>query len=133
MLRRYPDPEAVSGELRREMSRVADFDRDLEGMKALYDRVCGMELPDSVQGREQALLRDQILTMRGVLSAMICRAEHFGSVGGSRVKHMPARGIDPKAVRIVTEGAVSRIEPVSPIPKEDYWFETVMNRKGDQA
>ena len=129
---------SIRGELQREMSRVADFDRSTDGMKALFertDRLYGKFFDTVVIGDETelaALFRtyDMVLTQRAVLSAMICSAEQLGTHGSALVDRQPPSG-DGKAreTRTLTRGAVSFMDGISPMPDPELWFETLLARK----
>ncbi|MBO5510534.1 MAG: hypothetical protein J6B24_02260, partial [Clostridia bacterium] len=69
------------------------------------------------------------LTQRSVLSAMLCSAEALGSHGSALVDGKPAEDRGPRATRTVTRGAVSTMEPISPMPAPNLWFETLLARK----
>ncbi|SCG97141.1 L-aspartate oxidase [uncultured Ruminococcus sp.] len=137
----------------REMSRWAAQIRDIEGMRGLSEwlqvRLNGFFAENGVQSPQELpeLLRnrDILLTQYAVLSAMITSAERVGSRGSALVRSRegePGAGLDgrladyaykPQAAgfagqKLVTElreSAVSRFEPVRPLPGRGGWFETV--------
>jgi hypothetical protein len=120
------------------MSRVADFDRNTEGMKALFDKVdklCGeffetVIIEDQSQTAELFKLYDTVLTQRSTLSAMLCSAEHIGTHGSAFVDRAPNRNINvPRTTRTLTKGAISRQATISPLPFPELWFETLLARK----
>jgi hypothetical protein len=123
--------------LQQEMSRVADFDRDTEGMQALLERVSTLcdEFFDTVvaenvmQHAELFKLYDMLLSQRAVLSAMLCAAREFGTHGAALIDRKPARGGAARQTRTLTRGARSHTERVSPIPSPELWFETLLARK----
>ena len=130
--------DAIRDEIRREMSRVADFARDVDAMEALAARVNDLlsDLPAKValadvrQVVEWYRLRDMLLTTREVLSAMLCSAREVGSHGAAYVVGDGRVASDaPRRTRTLTRGGVSRIEPVMPIPDAELWFETLLARK----
>jgi hypothetical protein len=130
--------EAICDEIRGEMSRVADFARDVDAMEALAARVNDLlsDLPAKValadvrQVVEWYRLRDMLLTTREVLSAMLCSAREVGSHGAAYVVGDGRVASDaPRRTRTLTRGGVSRIEPVMPIPDAELWFETLLARK----
>jgi hypothetical protein len=142
----YPPPifrhgesnvKALLDELQTAMSRVADFDRRTEGMKALLERVESLHesffdtviIADATETAEVFHLYDTVLTQRSVLSAMLCSAEVLGSHGSALVDGRPAVDTTPRTTRTVTRGAVSAMEPISPLPTPDLWFETLLARK----
>ena len=121
-----------------EMSRVADFDRDTAGMKALLREVTALcdsffdtvEISDESETAEAFKLYDMALTQRSVLSAMLCSAEVLGSHGSAFVdKRPPDPAAPPRDTRTVTVGGVSDMKPVSPMPDPELWFETLLARK----
>lgn len=129
---------ALRDRLQTEMSRVADFDRDTVGMKALLCEVSDLcdtffhtaVISDESETAEAYKLYDMILTQRSVLSAMLCSAEALGSHGSAFVdKRPPDLGAPPRATRTVTVGAVSELLPVSPMPDPELWFETLLARQ----
>jgi succinate dehydrogenase/fumarate reductase flavoprotein subunit len=124
--------------LQTEMSRVADFDRSTEGMKALLHKVEGLcedffeiaVIEDASQTAELFRLYDTVLTQVSTLSAMICSAEHIGTHGSAFVDRKTYTAqCEMRRTRTVTVGAVSRIEDISPIPEPELWFETLLARK----
>ncbi|MBP3667475.1 MAG: FAD-binding protein [Clostridia bacterium] len=121
-----------------EMSRVADFDRDTEGMTALLFEVTALcerffdtvEIAHESETAEAFRLYDMALTQRAVLSAMLCSAEALGSHGSAFVdKRPPDPAAPPRDTRTVTVGGVSDMKPVSPMPDPELWFETLLARK----
>lgn len=129
--------KALLDELQTAMSRAADFDRCTEGMKALLDRVDRLyesffdtvTISDATETVDAFRLYDTVLTQRSVLSAMLCSAEALGSHGSALVDGRPAVDTSPRTTRTVTRGAVSAMEPISPLPTPDLWFETLLARK----
>ena len=121
-----------------EMSRVADFDRDTAGMKALLRKVSALcdsffdtvEITDPCETAEAFRLYDMALTQRATLSAMLLSAEALGSHGSALVDRKPPRSdISPRTTRTITVGARSALQPVSPMPDPELWFETLLARK----
>jgi succinate dehydrogenase/fumarate reductase flavoprotein subunit len=127
---------ALADELRAEMSRVADFDRDSAGMQALFDKVGALlasffdtVAADNVkQHAEMLKLYDMLLSQYAVLSAMLCSAKEQGTHGAALVDRLPLREQTPD-VRVLTLGGRSHTEPVSPMPDPELWFETLLARK----
>ena len=120
-----------------EMSRVADFDRNTAGMKALLAQVGALcdaffdtvEISSAAETAAAFQLYDTLLTQRAVLSAMLCSAEALGTHGSALVDQAPPTGDgSPRTTRTVTRGAVSALEPVSPMPDPELWFETLLAR-----
>ena len=120
------------------MSRVADFDRSTEGMRALFGRVCALcdgffdraVIADGSGIASLFQLYDMMLTQRAILSAMICSAEEIGTHGSALVDQLPDRSNGaPRTTRTLTRGKVSRLEPVSVMPTPELWFETLLARK----
>ena len=129
---------AIRERFRAEMSRVADFDRDTTGMKALLSEVTALcesffdtvEISDESETAEAFKLYDMALTQRSVLSAMLCSAEVLGSHGSAFVdKRPPDPAAPPRDTRTVTVGGVSDMKPVSSMPDPELWFETLLARK----
>ena len=125
-------------ELQTEMSRVADFDRNRDGMNALFskvDKLCGeffdvVEINDLTQTAELFKLYDMVLTQRATLSAMLCSAEVIGTHGSAFVDRLPGACADtPRATRTLTKGAHSHLAPISPMPQPELWFETLLARR----
>ncbi len=121
-----------------EMSRVADFDRDTAGMKALLAEVSALcdtffdtaEITDVSETADAFMLRDMAMTQRAVLSAMLCSADALGSHGSAFVdKRPPDLTAPPRDTRTVTVGGMSEMKPVSPMPDPELWFETLLARK----
>ena len=130
--------EGLRDELQSEMSRVADFDRNTDGMKSLFDKVNKLsdeffetvEINAPSQTAELYKLYDQVLTQRAVLSAMLCSAKEIGTHGSALVDRIPSRCADtPRKTRTLTKGARSKQAPISPIPNPELWFETLLARK----
>lgn len=124
-----------------EMSRVADFDRDTEGMKALLVEVSALcdaffdtvEISSAAETAAAFRLYDMALTQRATLSAMLCSAEALGTHGSALVDKIRPADAAPRATRTVTRGTVSVIEPVSPMPDPELWFETLLARARSNA
>ena len=130
--------DAIRQEMQDNMSRVADFDRSTEGMKQLLGRVCELcdgffeyaVIVNESRIAELFKLYDMALTQRSVLSAMICSAETIGTHGSAFVDRLPDQSCGKiRATRTLTRGKASRIEPISPIPNPELWFETLLARK----
>jgi succinate dehydrogenase/fumarate reductase flavoprotein subunit len=128
----------IRDELQTEMSRVADFDRSTEGMKALLERVDKLcesffdvaVIDDASQTAELFKLYDMVITQRSVLSAMLCSAENVGTHGSAFVDRKPDQNQGkPRSTRTLTKGAVSHIDGISPLPTPELWFETLLARK----
>ena len=129
---------ALRDRFQTEMSRVADFDRDTTGMKALLAQVSALcedffdavVISDESETAEAFKLYDMALTQRSVLSAMLCSAEALGSHGSAFVdKRPPDPTAPPRDTRTVTVGGESAMKPVSPMPDPELWFETLLARK----
>ena len=131
----------IRRDLQGEMSRVADFDRSTEGMKRLLLRASELcehfferaVIGDATETAELFKLYDMILTQCSVLSAMICSAEAVGSHGSAFVDRKPDRhGGVPRDTRTLTRGSASVMEPISPMPDPELWFETLLARKKEE-
>jgi succinate dehydrogenase/fumarate reductase flavoprotein subunit len=127
----------IRRELQAEMSRVGDFDRSVEGMRRLFERVSVLcdgffdtvTIRDETDTAEAFKLYDMLLTQRSVLSAMLCSAETIGTHGSALVDRQPYRGDGrPRRTRTRTVGAHSTQEAVSPMPAPELWFETLLAR-----
>ncbi len=128
----------IREELQIEMSRVADFDRSTDGMKALFDKVdklCegffDIAVVDSIsQVAELFKLYDMILTQRSTLSAMLCSAAELGTHGSAFVDRKPDQNQgQSRSTRTLTKKSVSYIDSISPMPTPELWFETLLSRK----
>ncbi|MBR5125060.1 MAG: FAD-binding protein, partial [Clostridia bacterium] len=129
---------AILDRMQTEMSRVADFDRDTAGMRALLaevSRLCDtfldvVEISDESETAAAWGLHDTLLTQRSVLSAMLLSAEKLGTHGSAFVdKRPPDPSAPPRTTRTLTTGDVSELKPVSPMPNPELWFETLLARK----
>ena len=128
---------ALANELRAEMSRVADFDRSTAGMQVLFGKICTLcdgffDTAVAENAAEHAALfrlLDMLLSQRATLSAMLCAAKEIGTHGAALVDGKPDVGAQPRTTRTITVGARSHIEPVSPMPNPELWFETLLARK----
>ena len=121
-----------------EMSNNADFDRSIDGMKKLFAEVSKLcedffemaciSTPSEIA--ELFKLYDMALTQRAALSAMICSAEAIGTHGSAFVDRKPdlMKG-QARTTRTVTRGALSEIVEISPMPKPELWFETLLARQ----
>ena len=124
-------------ELTAEMSRVADFDRSTEGMKALFARVSlladnffdTVKIERVEETAEIFRLYDTVLSMRAVLSAMLLSAKEIGSHGSALIDRTQPKSTDVRKTRTLTECDRSYLAPVSPMPEPELWFETLLARK----
>jgi succinate dehydrogenase/fumarate reductase flavoprotein subunit len=124
-------------ELQDEMSRIADFDRSTDGMKALFnktDKLCNTFfetaiIEDRSQTAELFKLYDMALTQRSVLSAMLCSAENIGTHGSAFVDRRTNEYEAKRSTRTLTKKAISYVEKVSAMPSPELWFETLLARK----
>lgn len=120
------------------MSRVADFDRSTEGMKALFEEIDGFcesffetaIIEEASQISELYKLCDMALTQRATLSAMLCSAKELGTHGSAFVDRMPERSRGKmRDTRTLTRKASSVISPVSEMPTPGLWFEALLAKK----
>ena len=75
-------------------------------------------------------LRDQLLTTKAVLSAMICSAVEVGSHGSALILGDESVGFtEIRRTRTITSLNGSLIQPVTPIPNGELWFETVLAKQ----
>ncbi len=130
--------ELLKNELQAEMSRVADFDRSTDGMRALMEKVSALcesffetvRIKDRAETAAAFRLYDTVLTQRSVLSAMLCSARELGTHGSALVDRLPDQSDGAaRKTRTLTKGAVSRLADVSPMPEPELWFETLLARK----
>ena len=128
----------IRNEFQTEMSKVADFYRSTEGMKALFektDKLCKefydiIVIKDKSEIPEFYKLYDMVITQRSVLSAMILSAKEIGTHGSAFVDRLPDRNIGKiRKTRTVTKGALSYMENISEMPNPELWFETLLARK----
>jgi succinate dehydrogenase/fumarate reductase flavoprotein subunit len=130
--------QSLSAEYTAEMSRVADFDRSTDGMRELLARVntlyahffTTVVISESSELAPLYRFYDTVLTLRAVLSAMLCSAEQIGTHGASMVdRRPPSVGVAPRSTRTLTRGDRSEIAAVSPLPNPELWFETLLARE----
>ena len=129
---------AIRAEIQGEMSRIADFARDIGGMEALAARLDSIladyaEIAVISSPREMAewhRLRDMLLTARATLSAMLCSAHEIGTHGAAYIIGQDTKAPDtPRTTRTLTRHKLSRTESVTPIPDPELWFETLLARQ----
>ena len=121
-------------ELQHEMSCTADFDRCLNKMRSLFDKVSNIAenffdiavIGDKTEISLLFKLRDTVYVQRSVLSSMILSAEEIGSHGSAFVDRQPIRDTAVRRTRTVTHGDVSHLADVSPLPDGELWFETLL-------
>lgn len=132
---------SIRRKYQQEMSCVADFDRHLDGMKALYQEICEfcddffdiVVIQNQTERAEVFKLYDMALTQRSTLSAMILSAEHIGTHGSALVdKQPPANNDSPRKTRTITYGGESHLSDISPMPNPELWFETLLSRKREE-
>jgi succinate dehydrogenase/fumarate reductase flavoprotein subunit len=130
--------ESLRLEYQTEMSRVADFDRRRDGMRALFDKVSDLcenffevaTISDPTETAELFKLYDMALTQRSALSAMIKSADEIGTHGAAFIDRLPdTSGAKRRENRTVTYRGVSEMKPVSPMPNPELWFETLLARQ----
>ena len=130
--------DAIRLEMQSEMSRVADFDRSTVGMERLFTRADALcegffeqaIISDAFRISELFRLYDMALTQRATLSAMLASAKALGSHGSALVDRMTERSNGKsRATRTLTQGNVSRLEPISEMPAPELWFETLLAKK----
>ena len=119
------------------MSRVADFDRSTEGMKALLARAQELRdnffdvarISDLGESAELYKLYDTVLTQISTLSAMLLSAKEIGTHGAAMVDGEASTEGKTRDSRTLTRADVSSIEPISPMPSPELWFETLLARQ----
>ncbi|MBQ9264011.1 MAG: FAD-binding protein [Clostridia bacterium] len=111
-------PVGDAAAFRRDMTRVAAFQRDVMGMERLktaVERALSQPQaaePDQADFMDRLLLNDLLLTQREVLSAMLyAQQEERNAVGV-----------------LMTGQGVSRRVPARPMPERDLWFEHVWKK-----
>jgi len=130
----------IAKTFRREMSCAADFDRNTEKMTALLAKVEALladffavaKITDQTQLADIYKLYDLLLTQREALSAMLLSAEKTGTHGSALVDRKPDAQTASQTMRTLTKKGVSRMEPVSPMPNPELWFETLLARKKEE-
>ena len=137
---RYGDDnlDSIRLEMQGEMSRVADFDRSTKGMEQLLARaedLCNgfferAVIADSTRIPALFRLYDMALTQRATLGAMLLSAKELGTHGSALVDRMPdATNGKPRTTRTLTQGNRSWLDPISPMPSPELWFETLLAKK----
>ncbi|MBQ7376122.1 MAG: FAD-binding protein [Clostridia bacterium] len=129
--------KAILCELQSEMSRVADFARSSTGMEALLARVKELKesffetvrISDASESAELFKLYDTVLTQISTLSAMLLSAKAIGTHGAAIVDGIASTEGKTRESRTVTHGELSSIEPISPMPDPELWFETLLRRQ----
>ncbi len=127
-------------ELQNEMSAVADFDRSVQGMRNLFDKVSTLcdtffetvVIEDTTQTADLFKLYDMVLTQRSTLSAMIFSAERIGTHGSAIIDRLPLKNDETQRVRTITKGNRSEEQQVSSMPNPTLWFETLLARKWEE-
>ena len=131
---------ALYGHFRHEMSRVADFARNLPEMKKMLAEVSELcyntEERFVIGGKEDelpaALLTDLLLTQEAVLSAMLFSAEAVGSHGSAYIVGTGVPEEQPiRRTYTRTAGTLSSLCPVRPLPDGELWFENLLRRSLD--
>ena len=108
-------PRGDAAPFQREMTRVAAFQRNREGMEALKKRAeeaLGHLEPATRDIGQRLLFKDILLVQRAVLSAMLYATQETG---------------EPSGV-LMTRGTESSREPARPMPARDLWFERVWKK-----
>ena len=130
----FISPSSVSQEIQRAMSLHAAFHRDVSEMKRIMLKVdhylSSLNDIDSNHLLTWYRLRDQLLTTKAVLSAMICSAVEVGSHGSALILGDESVGFtEIRRTRTITSLNGSLIQPVTPIPNGELWFETVLAKQ----
>ena len=129
---------SIRAEIQSEMSRIADFARDIDGMQALIARLDTLLADFSEiavigargETAEWFRLRDMLLTARATLSAMLCSAREIGTHGAAYIiGHDTPAPDTPRTTRTLTQHTDSRVVPVTPLPDPELWFETLLARQ----
>lgn len=127
-------PEDVSLEVRRAMSLHASFQRSPQSMHTVLNTVQKyLSLMSDISSSDLPAwyrLRDQLITTKAVLSAMLCSALEIGSHGSALICGPEAKHVEGiRHTRTVTSPDGSYIETVTPIPEGELWFETVLSQQ----
>ena len=137
------DPAAIGAGFRADMSLYGAHERDLEALKALDGRIgrtlADAQAPfDSVPADMEARirLRDQLVTQRAVISAMLEAARVYGSTGaglalGEDGHALPHIGHAENLVLYTQKQGdeyPTAAEPARPLPSGEQWFETVWKK-----
>ncbi len=123
-----------------EMSRVADFDRSTDGMRALLSEVNELlsqffetaTVKDASEHAELFKLYDMLLTQRETLSAMLLSGEELGTHGAALVDRAPDRQHGTRKTRTLTKNGHAVLADVSPMPNPELWFETLLARQREK-
>ena len=123
-----------------EMSRVADFDRSTEGMRALLDDVNGLlarffdtvTVESPAQHADLFKLYDMLLTQRETLASMLLSGEKLGTHGSALVDRTPDRQLGVRKTRTLSKNGVAELTPVSEMPNPELWFETLLARQREK-
>ncbi|MBE6576995.1 MAG: FAD-binding protein [Ruminococcaceae bacterium] len=128
----------IREEFTTEMSRVADFDRRTDAMKAMLEKVDALcesffdiaIINDRSETAELFKLYDMALTQRAALSAMICSAQSIGTHGSAFVDRLPdlTEG-KMRETRTLTKQKTSTLVPISQMPDPELWFEKLLARQ----
>ena len=108
-------PRGDAAAFQREMTRIAAFRRDPEGMEALKkqaEAALSHLLPETQDICRDLLFKDILLTQQAVLSAMLYAAKERGNPPGV----------------LMTRRTQSCREPARPMPERDLWFERVWKK-----
>ena len=132
----------IKEDLQDKMSRVADFDRDSCGMKALFDSVSKLcedffdvaVISDKSEIAELFKAYDIALAIRSTLSAMVLSAEKLGSHGAAMVDGKAPNALaESRKTRTLTRAGKSELDEVSPMPEPELWFETLLARQRKES
>ena len=132
---------ALREELQTWMSRVADFDRSTEGMEELRSRINTLkenffeeaQISDVSETAELFKLYDMVLTQSATLDAMLCSARAVGTHGSAIIdKNSEQVYSDTRSTRTLTRENGSTIEPVSPMPSPELWFEALLAKRKEK-
>ncbi|MBR1686147.1 MAG: FAD-binding protein [Clostridia bacterium] len=116
-------PKGDRAHFQAEMTRVAAFLRDREGMEALKKHVesalltVAPAVPTQPDFVDRLLLRDILLTQREVLSAMLYASREAENAPGV----------------LMTHNAISQRVPARPMPERDLWFEHVWKKYREET
>ncbi|MBR5752774.1 MAG: FAD-binding protein, partial [Clostridia bacterium] len=138
-----PDPVKTGDEFRAAMSLYGAHERDLTALKALDDRIKRTlsdaqtsfdAVPPDMETRIR--LRDQLVTQRAVISAMLEAARVCGSTGaglalddtGNALPHLEQAENPVLYTQKRGDEYITAAEPARPLPSGEQWFETVWKK-----
>ena len=137
------DPKQLARDFRAKMSRCGAHSRDLDALKELDVQLAQAlnaakapfdAIPRDMEARIR--LRDQLVTQRAVISAMLKAADTYGSTGaglaldgeGKPLPHIDRGENLVLYTRRTGEEYPTVAEPARPLPEGEQWFEKAWKR-----